>query len=159
MVILLLFVTQIIYRYTVSVAGTTITGLDDLGKALTYTPGYVAVYVNGFKLIETLDYTASSGSSVVFISAVQIGDVVEIIAYGTYSLGPYALATQAEAIAGTSNSVLMTPLRVSQYTPQKIAFSAYTVTNQTGFPTELWSKVSMASTFFNDLLLYNTSLS
>jgi hypothetical protein len=79
--------TQIPYRYTIAgAAKTTLTGADDLGKALTYTPGYVAVYVNGVKLINALDYAATTGSSVVFVNAVQIGDVVEIIAFGTYSV-------------------------------------------------------------------------
>jgi hypothetical protein len=81
------FATQTSYRYTIVAAGTTIAGMDDLGKALTYTPGYVAVYVNGIKLLETLDYGATTGSTVVFVNTVQIGDTVEIIAYGSYSLG------------------------------------------------------------------------
>ena len=100
------FATQIVYRYTVSVAGTTITGMDDLGKALTYTRGYIAVYVNGSKLIETLDYTATTGSSIVFVNAVQIGDVVEIVAYGTYSLDALGPGNYVQKTGDTMSGVL-----------------------------------------------------
>ena len=46
-----------------------------------YTPGYIDVYLNGVKLIDVSDYTASSGNTVVLISAAGADDVIEIVAY------------------------------------------------------------------------------
>ena len=52
-----------------------------------YTPGYCDVYLNGVRLIDEKDYTASNGSTVGLTSAAQSGDVVEIVAYKAFNLG------------------------------------------------------------------------
>ena len=52
-----------------------------------YTPGYCDVYLNGVKLIDEKDYTASDGSTVGLTSAAQSGDVVELVVYKAYNLG------------------------------------------------------------------------
>ena len=52
-----------------------------------YTPGYCDAYINGVKLINSTDYTASDGSTVGLTSAAQSGDVVEIVAYKAFNLG------------------------------------------------------------------------
>ena len=45
-----------------------------------YDPGYCDVYLNGIKLVNGNDYTASNGSTVGLTSAAQNGDIVEIVA-------------------------------------------------------------------------------
>ena len=52
-----------------------------------YTPGYCDVYLNGVKLIDEKDYTASNGSTVGLTSAAQNGDIVELVVYKAYNLG------------------------------------------------------------------------
>ena len=52
-----------------------------------YTPGYCDVYLNGVRLIDEKDYTASNGSTVGLTSAAQSGDVVELVVYKAYNLG------------------------------------------------------------------------
>ena len=52
-----------------------------------YTPGYCDVYLNGVKLIDATDYTASNGSTVGLTSAAASGDIVEIVAYKAFNLG------------------------------------------------------------------------
>ena len=52
----------------------------------TYTVGYVDVYLNGVKLINTTDFTATNGTSVVLTSGAAAGDLVEIIAFETFSV-------------------------------------------------------------------------
>ena len=52
-----------------------------------YTPGYCDTYVNGVRLIDEKDFTASNGSTVGLTSAAQSGDVVEIVAYKAFNLG------------------------------------------------------------------------
>ena len=51
----------------------------------TYDVGFVDVYLNGVKL-GTSDFTASNGTSVVLGSAASTGDLVAIVAYGTFSV-------------------------------------------------------------------------
>jgi hypothetical protein len=48
--------------------------------SVTYTVGYVQVYVNGV-LLAASDYTSSSGTSIVMGSALRSGDLVDIFAY------------------------------------------------------------------------------
>ena len=52
-----------------------------------YDPGYCDVYLNGIKLINGNDYTASDGSTVGLTSEAQNGDIVEIVAYKAFNLG------------------------------------------------------------------------
>ena len=52
----------------------------------TYTVGYVDVYLNGVKLVNTTDFTATNGTSVVLTTGATVGDNVEIIAYETFSV-------------------------------------------------------------------------
>jgi len=50
-----------------------------------YPIGFVSVYVNGVKLASS-DYVATSGTSVVLNAGAEVGDIVEIIAFGTFSM-------------------------------------------------------------------------
>jgi hypothetical protein len=45
------------------------------------------VYLNGARLIDATDYTASNGSTVGLTSAAQSGDVLELVAYKAFNLG------------------------------------------------------------------------
>jgi hypothetical protein len=74
------------YNYTATNAQTTFTGADNNGNTLTYDAGYIDVYLNGVKLLNGTDVTVSSGSSVVLASGATTGDVVDIVAYGTFSV-------------------------------------------------------------------------
>ena len=71
----------IISRWTKSVAGgeTSLSGNDDNGLSLSYTPGYEQVYLNGVLLIRTQDYIASTGTSITGLSALTASDVIQII--------------------------------------------------------------------------------
>ena len=51
-----------------------------------YTVGYVDVYLNGVKLINTTDFTATNGTSIVLTSGAAAGDLVEIISFETFSV-------------------------------------------------------------------------
>ena len=46
-----------------------------------YTPGYIDVYLNGVKLINGTDFTASNGSDVVLTTGATVSDTVETIAF------------------------------------------------------------------------------
>ena len=74
------------YNYTATSGQTTFTGSDNNGNTLSYDAGYVDIYLNGSKLLNATDVTVTSGSSVVLASGATTGDVVDIVAYGTFSV-------------------------------------------------------------------------
>ena len=74
------------FKYTVSGTPTTISGNDDNGNSLNYDAGFIDVYLNGIKMVNTTDVTVTSGSSIVFASALTNGDIVEAVAFGTFSV-------------------------------------------------------------------------
>ena len=62
---------------------------------VTYTVGYVEVFVNGV-LLDTTDYTATSGTAIVLATAAALNDIVTVIAYN---------ATTATTAAGSTTQV------------------------------------------------------
>ena len=54
--------------------------------AATYDAGYVDVYLNGIKLIDGTDFTATNGTSIVLASGASLNDTVDIVAYGTFNI-------------------------------------------------------------------------
>ena len=71
--------------------------------SVTYTVGTntLAVYVNGSKQINTVNYSESSSSSVLFLSGLNVGDVVNFITSVTLSVGVGASSLIIYTPAGT----------------------------------------------------------
>ena len=65
-----------------------------------YTPGYVDVYLNGVRLIDVQDYTASTGNTVGLTSYANNGDIVEVIAYKAFNVGNVSDATSNFTVGG-----------------------------------------------------------
>lgn len=55
-----------------------------------YTVGYIDVFVNGAQL-QTSDFTASNGSSITLTEAAQAGDVIRLVAWGTFATSTHVL--------------------------------------------------------------------
>ena len=87
------------YTYTISGTPTTVTGSDANGNTLAYDAGYADVYLNGIRMSAS-DITITSGTSVVFASALAAGDVVDVVAYGTFNV---ASVNASNIDAGTLN--------------------------------------------------------
>ena len=51
-----------------------------------YTIGYLDAYLNGVRLIEGQDYSATNGSVVGLTSFAQSGDVLELVAYKAFNV-------------------------------------------------------------------------
>ena len=64
-----------------------------------YTPGYIDVYLNGIKLVNVTDYTATSGNTVVLLSGAAASDSLEIVAYKAFNIGDSRIGISS---AGTS---------------------------------------------------------
>lgn len=54
--------------------------------AITYDVGFVDVWLNGMKLVAGDDFTATNGTSIILSSGASLGDSVDIIAFGSFSL-------------------------------------------------------------------------
>jgi hypothetical protein len=64
-----------------------------------YTPGYFDVFLNGIKLVDAQDYSASDGQTVNIISNAVAGDTIEMVAYKALNLSTTAVGI---ASAGTT---------------------------------------------------------
>ena len=96
------------FTYIATAGQTTFTGADTLGNTLAYDAGFADVFLNGVRLSAS-DVTITSGTSVV-ISAATVGDVLDIVAYGTFNVA----AINGSAInAGTINNARL-PSTIAQ---------------------------------------------
>lgn len=79
--------------------------------AATYDAGFVDVYLNGIKLNgiklkdeDEVDFNSSSGTAIVLTKSAEVGDTVDIVAYGTFKVANTYTQAQADskflAIAG-----------------------------------------------------------
>jgi len=68
------------FLYTATAAQTLFTGLDDNSNSLLYYVDKVQVFVNGI-LLNSADYTASSGTSITITAGLDVGDLVDIFGY------------------------------------------------------------------------------
>ena len=102
-------------RFTYNITGTptTLTGASGTGFAeansntLAYDAGFIDVYLNGVKMVNGTDVTVTSGTSVVFASALSNGDVVDIVTFGTFqvaTLNASNLASGTVPVARVSGS-------------------------------------------------------
>lgn len=80
------------YYFTATAGQTVVSGSDNNAATLSYTPGSITVYVNGVKLVPTVDYTATDSSSITFTSALYEGDVIEIVSQSTTNLVPPSIS-------------------------------------------------------------------
>ena len=108
------------YNYTATAAQTTFTGADTAGNTLAYDAGYADVYLNGVRL-SGADITITSGTSVVLASGAAAGDILDVVAYGTFDV---ASINAANIDSGTLNNA-----RLSSDVTQNTA--SQTLTNKT----------------------------
>ena len=73
------------FTYTISGTPSSVSGVDDNGNTLAYDAGFADVYVNGVRM-SSADITITSGTEVAFASALTDGDIVDIVAYGTFNV-------------------------------------------------------------------------
>lgn len=88
------------FTYTISGTPSSVSGVDDFGNTLAYDSGFADVFVNGVRMSAS-DITITSGTSVVFATALSNGDVVDIVAYGTFSV---ASIDASNITSGTLNA-------------------------------------------------------
>jgi len=92
------------YKYTISSNTTSVTGSDDNSDTLAYTAGKVEVYVNGTRLVNGDDYTATNGTSVTFQQTVFSGSVVEVVSLASAALLNETLNIQSSSVTLSTTS-------------------------------------------------------
>ena len=79
--------TQKFYHFTADSGQLTFTGADDDTETLAYTSEALAVYLNGILLIDSVDYTASNGTSIILTDSATNGDVLTVLKFGGNTTG------------------------------------------------------------------------
>lgn len=143
---------------TSNIASKTISAIATVGQTLfTVTGGYrlnnLAVYRNGTKLVESLDYTARDGNTVSLVSPSTIGDVLEFEIFDTFRVADAVNANDDNVtFAGTVNvqgnlNVIGVTTIAGAATSVALATTAYGLT---GTP-NLVAGVVTATTFSGNL--------
>jgi hypothetical protein len=117
------------YFYTMSNAATA-SGADDNGATLAYDFGFVEVYLNGVRLIDAVDYTATNGTSVVTTS--NVTGILEIVSLAKAAFLDSGLTNVATSLTTTSNQIAdsfpIAAYRTAKYVVQMATSSDYHVT-------------------------------
>ena len=99
---------------------------------VTYSPGQLSVYLNGVKLVDAVDYTASNGTSITGITPALIAnDIVDTVALGTF--------TAADAVSASSGGTFSGQITVppsSPLNPQQISDATSSTATLEGSYTE-----------------------
>ena len=114
------------YMYTATAGQTTFSGTDTQNLTLSYSDSnFIDVYQNGVLLKTGTDYTATSGTSVVLTTGASVSDVVEIIAYDTFSIANSYTKSEADdrypflgnnSIIRTNGQTISTDIEISSTT-------------------------------------------
>ena len=125
------------YYYTITSTANSVSGADNNGVTLAYDIGQVDVFQNGVKLIEGSDFTATNGTSIVFITSLESGDTVEVISTSkAVFLDADALQNNTSVFAATTanqiaDSFSAYSYRSAKYLIQASSGAAYHVTEVT----------------------------
>ena len=87
---------NIIARQTYTPTGIT----TNFTFASTYSVGYIDAYLNGVRLVEGNDFTATDGSVVGLTTHAQNGDIIELVAYKTFNATNVTAANNDFSVAG-----------------------------------------------------------
>jgi hypothetical protein len=87
------------FRYVATSGQTTFSGADAASATLTYTVNNIAVHRNGVTL-DTSEYTASNGTSIVLTVAAGTGDIVDIIAFKSFTVADALSAVSGGTVNG-----------------------------------------------------------
>jgi hypothetical protein len=74
-----------VYEFVATAGQTTFSGADRNGAILSYEPGFCDVFVGGV-LLSQVDATDTNGTSIVVGTALTVGKIVTIVAYGTFKV-------------------------------------------------------------------------
>ncbi len=81
------------FKFVATASQTTFSGADANGNTLTYDvasgTAFADIYLNGVKL-DTSDFTATNGTSIVLGSGASVNDILQVVSYGTFQLASFS---------------------------------------------------------------------
>ena len=89
------------FQYTATAGQTTFTGADSAGNSLNYDSPFIDCYLNGVKLVNETDVTVTSGNSVVLASGAASGDILDLVAFGTFNVAAINATNITSGLLGT----------------------------------------------------------
>ena len=108
-------VKRVNFRYTIASGSSlnAVSGADDYGLVLNYSPSQVEVFRNGAHLAENLDFVANNSTQITNLSTMTVGDVVEVVTLSSTVLNVFspisgsgdALATTYRYSVASSNTI------------------------------------------------------
>lgn len=112
-----------------SASATTISGVDDNGKILSYTADLEQVFINGTLISRGVDYNASTGNTIVLNEAASNGDIIEIHCLESFNIVDTYTKTQTDAQFLTKGSASAT--YATQEDLNNIDLTPYVLRNDT----------------------------
>jgi len=91
------------YDYTATSNQTSFSGNDNNSDSLSYVAGFVQVFLNGILLDPAVDYTATTGSSIVLTSGATTGDLLQIESF-TQIIGTGDILVDTFAVSSTQTA-------------------------------------------------------
>ena len=91
------------YDYTATSNQTSFSGNDDNSESLSYVAGFVQVFLNGILLDPAVDYTATTGTSIVLTSGATTGDLLQIETF-TQIIGTGDILVDTFAVSSTQTA-------------------------------------------------------
>ena len=92
-------VTLVVYEFLATAGQTVFSGADTNGLTLLYTPGTGTILLrNGVQLDRGDDYTAMTGSSVTVAQACDLNDLMQVMAFGTFSVANHYTKPEEDAL-------------------------------------------------------------
>jgi hypothetical protein len=118
-------------RWTKILSGsaTTISGVDDNGKILSYTADLEQVFINGTLISRGVDYNATTGNTIVLNEAASNGDIIEIHCLESFNIVDTYTKTQTDAQFLTKGSASAT--YATQEDLNNIDLTPYVLRNDT----------------------------
>ncbi len=89
------------FQYTATAGQITFTGADSAGNSLSYDSPFIDCYLNGVKLVNGTDVTVTSGNSVVLASGAASGDILDLVAFGTFNVAAINAGNITSGLLGT----------------------------------------------------------
>ena len=97
------------YRYTATPSvNKTFTGNDVNSRALNYKPGDITVFLNGVALIDSADFTATTGTNIVLTDSAQTGDELTINAFTPANRPQWQVISASRSIASNTKNIVDT---------------------------------------------------
>jgi len=142
-------VRRVSYRYTIGSSSpvNAVSGVDDFGLTLSYTPGQIEVYRNGAHLIESLDFLATNSTQVRNLSTLNVGDIVEVVALS---------ATGVTVIQTLTGSGVVIQSNYRYTVPTSLANGATTVSGPDDFGSTLRYAAPNIDVYLNGSHLVNS---